>query len=72
MHPLLEQTLFTAQRLPFALQKSAFDVASNPELQSSLKDMHVFVGNALYFLVLLHICGALAHLAGKQSTSNDL
>lgn len=36
-------------------------VAENPDLKSTLKSAHEFVGNAVYFIVGLHIVGALWH-----------
>ncbi|MGM3273687.1 cytochrome b [Ralstonia sp. 24A2] len=36
-------------------------VAENPDLKSALKSAHEFIGNAVYFIVGLHIAGALWH-----------
>jgi len=36
-------------------------VAENADLKSTLKSAHEFVGNAVYFIVGLHIAGALWH-----------
>lgn len=36
-------------------------VAENPDLKSTLKSAHEFVGNAVYFIAGLHIVGALWH-----------
>ncbi|MFP3888905.1 cytochrome b [uncultured Ralstonia sp.] len=36
-------------------------VAENPDLKSTLKSAHEFVGNAVYFIVGLHVLGALWH-----------
>lgn len=36
-------------------------VVENPSLKSTLKSVHEFIGNAVYFVVGLHIVGALWH-----------
>ncbi|WP_272939311.1 cytochrome b [Pseudomonas amygdali] len=36
-------------------------MAENPDLKSTLKSAHEFVGNAVYFIAGLHIVGALWH-----------
>ena len=42
-------------------------ISVNPELRDTIKQFHVLMGNAIYFLVGLHIVGALWHqIVDKQ------